>query len=498
MTTPNHEDAGKVGVAFLMVGIGSVSTLFGAALVFTPFLDLRKTNGGGQAKAQLGRGQKLALSFALAFAAGVMIILSLTEILAHTYESFNGVESLNPTAAATTDAAGRDPSDPHFGHNHRRLHDGAHAGHNHGGAETGAVSVVSMLIFVGGFCLMGLINMCASGLRRLAALFNKSAPSHTHDVESAMDDIQDTGAVVANVEVKSSNGMYLHAPDARAVEQPNNAQLLISGLLTAVAIALHNFPEGIVVFVGGLASPTIGAALCFATIVHNVPEGICIALPVCYGVADMMKGKSEVEQEKESARNAAVAYLSRTCCSIPRWSGFAAATLSTLAEAAGGVIGYLALLIAGNAHSTDFSGIVQGTLFGATGGIMVFVSVNDLLPLAHTYASMGGAVSGGYMSTLGFMCGMGAMCASVVALSAPNDTVVIVAVALGIAAVAVVTVVSLILACVEGRRHHHHAVSTTSDDDAALSASAVGAQRQSEEIELETVTNGEQPKTAAV
>ena len=99
---------------------------------------------------------------------------------------------------------------------------------------------------------MGLINMCASGLRRLAALFNKSAPSHTHDVESAMDDIQDTGAVVANVEVKSSNGTHLHAPDARAVEQPNNAQLLISGLLTAVAIALHNFPEGIVVFVGGI------------------------------------------------------------------------------------------------------------------------------------------------------------------------------------------------------------------------------------------------------
>ena len=475
----NHEDATKVLVAFVLVGIGSLSTLVGAALVFTPFVDLRKKAGRAGGSAQLGRGQKLALAFALAFAAGVMIVISFTDILAHTYESFNAVEGLNPKEVVVAGEV-----DPHAGHNHRRL-GGGHEGHNHGGAETGPVSVVSALVFIGGFVIMGLINMAANGLRLLAARLNKNAPGHTHDIEAAIGDIGDNEAVVANIETQSSSAEDTNLPAAHEVADANPAQLLMSGILTAVAIAMHNLPEGIVVFVGGLASPTIGAALCFATIVHNLPEGICIALPVCYGAADMMKPKLG------ETKTGAVACLSRTCCSIPRWAGFGAASLATMAEAAGGLIGYLALLIAHDAHSTEGAVVVHGLLFGSCGGIMIFVSIHDLLPLAHTYANHGGGSGGAVITSLGFFCGMCAMMASGVALSDPNDTTVIVAVALGAVAIVILTVIGLTLAFVMGRRHHHEAVPSSVEDETLASSPPA-------KVQLELVASGAEPKTAAI
>ena len=481
----NHEDAGKVAIAFLLVGIGSFSTLVGAALVFTPFVDLRKNAERKGTRAQLGRGQKLALSFALAFAAGVMIVVSFTEVLAHTYDSFNAVEGLNPTKEVVEGEV-----DPHAGHNHRRL-GGGHEGRNHGGAETGPVSVVSMLVFIGGFVIMGLINLAANGVRRLAAHLNKNAPGHTHDIDAAMGDIEDTGAVVAKIETPPTNGEDdAQLAAAHEVKDPTASQLLFSGILTAVAIAMHNLPEGIVVFVGGLTSPTIGAALCFATIVHNLPEGICIALPVCFGLSDMMKAKAKSKENNQKIPVAAC--LSRMCCSIPRWSGFGAASLATLAEVAGGLIGYLALLIADNAHSTDGASIVHGVLFGSCGGIMIFVSVHDLLPLAHTYANHGGNSGGGYIATLGFFCGMCAMCASNVMMSDVNDTTVIVTVSIGSVAIIIVTIVSLILAFVEGR-HTHDSAPTTVEDESLASPPPAGSK-----VQLELVANGAEPKTAAI
>ncbi len=57
--------------------------------------------------------------------------------------------------------------------------------------------------------------------------------------------------------------------------------VLWSGLLTALGIALHNFPEGIAVCAASLRGLQFGAPLALAIGLHNVPEGIAVALPVC-------------------------------------------------------------------------------------------------------------------------------------------------------------------------------------------------------------------------
>jgi len=51
-------------------------------------------------------------------------------------------------------------------------------------------------------------------------------------------------------------------------------------MLVALALGLHNFPEGLITFVGALTSPSVGFALCFAITIHNIPEGLCVALPI--------------------------------------------------------------------------------------------------------------------------------------------------------------------------------------------------------------------------
>ena len=62
------------------------------------------------------------------------------------------------------------------------------------------------------------------------------------------------------------------------------------GVLTGLAIAIHNFPEGIATFVGTLSSLSLGAVLALAIAIHNIPEGICVAMPVYYATGSKWKG----------------------------------------------------------------------------------------------------------------------------------------------------------------------------------------------------------------
>ena len=62
------------------------------------------------------------------------------------------------------------------------------------------------------------------------------------------------------------------------------------GLLTGLAIGLHNFPEGLATFVAALADSKLGIALALAIAVHNIPEGICVAMPVYYATGSKWKG----------------------------------------------------------------------------------------------------------------------------------------------------------------------------------------------------------------
>jgi ZIP family zinc transporter len=132
------------------------------------------------------------------------------------------------------------------------------------------------------------------------------------------------------------------------VDTPDKELLKNMGAMTALAIALHNFPEGLATFVAAMADTKLGLALAVAVAVHNIPEGACVAMPVYYATGSKMKGF---------------------------WWSF----VSGVSEPIGGLFGYLVLY--GNAMSD----VAYGALFGVVGGMMVYISLKELLPTALKY-----------------------------------------------------------------------------------------------------------------
>lgn len=125
------------------------------------------------------------------------------------------------------------------------------------------------------------------------------------------------------------------------------AKLQRLGLFAALALTIHNFPEGLATFMASLKSITLGASVALAVAIHNIPEGVAVALPVFHATGSRKK-----------------AFL---------YSAF-----SGMAEPVGALVGFLVLR-----HFLHEA--VFGVLFAATAGIMVYVSLDELLPTAHEY-----------------------------------------------------------------------------------------------------------------
>jgi ZIP family zinc transporter len=119
------------------------------------------------------------------------------------------------------------------------------------------------------------------------------------------------------------------------------------GLFTALAIAIHNFPEGLATFVSALRDTKLGIAIAVAIAIHNVPEGVAVSIPIFYATGNRKKA-------------------------------FFYSFLSGLAEPAGALIGYAILY-------SFFNDVIFGILFAAVAGIMVFISLDELLPTAREY-----------------------------------------------------------------------------------------------------------------
>jgi ZIP family zinc transporter len=122
-------------------------------------------------------------------------------------------------------------------------------------------------------------------------------------------------------------------------------QLLHAGALLSLGITLHNIPEGIAVGAGYIHMPDFGVMISVAILLHNIPEGIGTALPLA------MSG-------------------------VGRWQAFWVALLSGLAEPIGA--------LAAAAVLSTFSTIVPAALAFA-GGVMVFITLDELLPMARQY-----------------------------------------------------------------------------------------------------------------
>ncbi|MBD9369202.1 zinc transporter ZupT [Xanthomonas sp. XNM01] len=157
--------------------------------------------------------------------------------------------------------------------------------------------------------------------------------------------------------------------DDPALREQNRDYIRRVGLMTAIAITAHNFPEGLATFFATLESPAVGLPLAFAIAIHNIPEGIAIAVPVYYATGN-------------------------------KTYAFVASLLSGLAEPVGALIGYALL-------SNFLSEAVFGAVFGVIAGVMVFLAIDELLPAAKRYAK-------GHETVYGLVSGMGVLALSLV------------------------------------------------------------------------------------
>lgn len=183
----------------------------------------------------------------------------------------------------------------------------------------------------------------------LAALIDKLVPSfeNPHEVRS----VEDMG----------------HRPGNRDDYQ----KLARTGLISAFVLAIHNFPEGIATFMSAVQEPGIGIAIAVAVAIHNIPEGIAVSVPIYYATGNRKKA-------------------------------FWYSLFSGFAEPVGAVVGYLILM-------PFLSPMLLSCIFAGVAGIMVFISLDELLPAAREYGEH-------HVSIYGLVAGMAIMAISLIIL----------------------------------------------------------------------------------
>ena len=139
------------------------------------------------------------------------------------------------------------------------------------------------------------------------------------------------------------------------------------GLFTALAIAIHNFPEGLATFVSALQEPSVALPIVAAITIHNIPEGIAVSVPIYQATGSRRKA-------------------------------FLYSFSSGLAEPLGALVDWLVL-------GPFLNNLLYGVLFGMVAGIMVFISIDELLPAAREYGEH-------HLSIYGLIAGMAVMAVS--------------------------------------------------------------------------------------
>ena len=163
-------------------------------------------------------------------------------------------------------------------------------------------------------------------------------------------------------------------PHSAAVKRrpPKHDLLMRMGMMTALAIGIHNFPEGIATFTSAVDNMALGVAIAVAIAIHNIPEGIAVSIPIYYATGDRRKA-------------------------------FRLSLLSGLAEPVGAVLAYLVL--------TPFmTPTLMGCILAGVAGIMVFISIDELLPAAREYGEA-------HISIYGVVAGMALMAVSLILLA---------------------------------------------------------------------------------
>jgi len=254
------------------------------------------------------------LSVATGFSAGVMLYVSFVEIF------YKGVDAL---AEAYGDVAG------HW---------------------------YNALSFFGGIALIGIIDNVIPSAKNPHETHTKEEIEPLHDPQAPMPDFDKVAADPT------------HAPAGAHDHRVDQKKLLRMGMFTALAIAIHNFPEGLATFLAALQDPSLGVAIAIAIALHNIPEGISVSVPIYYATGNRKK-----------------AFF---------WS-----FLSGLAEPVGAILAYLGLRLFLGGEGGAIPPQLMGILFGGVAGIMVYISLDELLPTSRAYGK-------GHDSLFGLLAGM--------------------------------------------------------------------------------------------
>ena len=240
------------------------------------------------------------LSVSLGFSAGVMIYVSLIEIFTEAQETLAGELGLRAGSWATVGA------------------------------------------FFGGMLFIAVID--------------KLVPSEENPHE--MKPVECISGEPCDVKIEGNvSGSF---PGGDSKEDKKSHSLMRMGLFTALAIAIHNFPEGLATFISALQEPEVAIPIVVAIAIHNIPEGIAVSVPIYQATGSKKKA-------------------------------FIYSFSSGLAEPLGAIVGWFIL-------KPFMNDIVYGCVFAAVAGIMVFISFDELLPAAEEYGehhlSIYGLISG--------------------------------------------------------------------------------------------------------
>lgn len=149
-------------------------------------------------------------------------------------------------------------------------------------------------------------------------------------------------------------------------------RLMRMGMLTALAIAVHNFPEGFATFLSALNDREVAIPIAVAIAIHNIPEGIAVSAPIYYATGSRKKA-------------------------------FWLSAASGLAEPLGALVGFFVL-------SAFVSDTLMGMSFAAVAGIMIFISLDELLPSAEEFGKH-------HIAIYSLVAGMAVMALSLLLLS---------------------------------------------------------------------------------
>jgi len=150
------------------------------------------------------------------------------------------------------------------------------------------------------------------------------------------------------------------------------SELMRMGMFSALAIAIHNFPEGLATFISAIENPTLGLSIAIAIAIHNIPEGIAVSVPIYYATGNRKKA-------------------------------FINSFMSGLSEPLGALIGFTLLF-------KFINDVMFGIIFASIAGIMVYISLDELLPTAEKYGEH-------HIAIYGLIGGMAVMALSLILLT---------------------------------------------------------------------------------